>query len=226
MNNQNIETNVVKPELSFSHNDQEFLLLSTESEQLLDSKIQEIEDFMKNNDGKGKTDEEKDELYGKSQELWNELAETLRNTKYNFYLNRIQYNFLTNTLRKKVDYDVNTVFFGLDIVETLDRVNGSNYTNDIDFIPLPVDTTEVTYIYHLISEQKVKGINRDAYTFAEVLRIIGDISKIFNYYDTTAKNLATDIKDWVVLFDEEVTTDTDKKSKKVVSKKKTETETA
>jgi hypothetical protein len=200
MNNQNIETNVVKPELSFSHNDQEFLLLSTESEQLLDSKIQEIEDFMKNNDGKGKTDEEKDELYGKSQELWNELAETLRNTKYNFYLNRIQYNFLTNTLRKKVDYDVNTVFFGLDIVETLDRVNGSNYTNDIDFIPLPVDTTEVTYIYHLISEQKVKGINRDAYTFAEVLRIIGDISKIFNYYDTTAKNLATDIKDWVVLF--------------------------
>ena len=51
----NIQTNVVKPEVKFLVNEQEYLLISTESENLLDTKIQEIEKFMEQ-DGKSKTD--------------------------------------------------------------------------------------------------------------------------------------------------------------------------
>jgi hypothetical protein len=34
---------------------------------------------------------------------------------------------------------------------------------------------------------------------------IGAISKIFNYYDTTGKNLSSDVQDWVLTFEDGVT---------------------
>ena len=65
----NIQTNVVKPEIKFLVNEQEYLLISNESENLLDTKIQEIEKFMEQ-DGKDKTDDEKNDLYRDAQILW------------------------------------------------------------------------------------------------------------------------------------------------------------
>ena len=40
-----IETNVVKPEVSFFENEMTNLILSTESESNMDNKLQEIEDY-------------------------------------------------------------------------------------------------------------------------------------------------------------------------------------
>jgi hypothetical protein len=68
-----------------------------------------------------------------------------------------------------------------------------NFSNDTDLVPVPVNATEITYIYHLIADHKVKGLTKSAYLFAQILRRIGDISKVFNYYDTAGKNLNGDI---------------------------------
>jgi hypothetical protein len=76
------------------------------------------------------------------------------------------------------------------------------YTNDDELIAFPVNATEITYIYHLISKHKVKGLTKDSYTFSKVLMRIGTISKLFNYYDSYAKSLSTDIQDWVASFEE------------------------
>jgi hypothetical protein len=69
---------------------------------------------------------------------------------------------------------------------------------------IPVNATEITYIYHLISPHKVKGLSKNAYYFAQVLRRIGNISKIFNYYDTAGKNLSTEIQNWATAFEDGV----------------------
>mgnify|MGYP001764102295 CR=1 FL=1 len=53
------ETNVVKPEVSFTKEGYEYLLINNEIEQKLDSHISTINDFLKNNTGKGKSNEEK-----------------------------------------------------------------------------------------------------------------------------------------------------------------------
>jgi hypothetical protein len=47
-------------------------------------------------------------------------------------------------------------------------------------------------------------LTKDSYLFSEVLLLIGAISKIFNYYDATGKNLSADIQDWVATFEEGV----------------------
>lgn len=196
-----IETNVIKPEVSFFESEKENVILTNHSESSLDTKLDEIYDYMKNNDGKDKTESEKDELYKNAQILWRDFANVLKDTKYNFFLNRPQYNFLTDLILKKIDYDVNTVFFAIELTDLLGTMKGVKFTDDNELKAFPINATEITYIYHLIATHKVKGLGKDAYTFAQVLRRIGEISKIFNYYDTAAKNSSTEIQNWVTCFD-------------------------
>jgi hypothetical protein len=199
-----IETNVIKPELNFIENEIDYMILDNEWESKLDLGINNVESYMNDNDGKGKSEEEKDALYKRAQELWREYAITLKETKYNFYLNRTQYNFLTDLLLKHIEYDVNTVFFAIELTELLGVMKSVKYTNDTDLISIPVNATEITYIYHLISPYKIKGLTKNAYTFAQVLRRIGDISKVFNYYDTAGKNLNGEIQNWATAFEDGV----------------------
>lgn len=201
----NIQTNVVKPEVKFLSNEQEYILISSESENLLDGKINEIEKFMEQ-DGKGKTDEEKDTLYRDAQILWKEYADAMKTAKYNFHLNRPQWKFLTDLLLTKLEYDVNTLFFAIELVDLLGSMRETGkYANDKDLNEFPVNATEITYIYHLISNHKIKGLTKDTFLFSEVLVKIGDISKLFNYYDAVGKNLSTEIQDWVATFEDGVT---------------------
>lgn len=199
-----IETNVVKPEIKFFENETENLLITPFYENELDSKVQNIENFINNNDGKGKSDDEKDELYKGAQELWMAYANSLKEAKYNFHLNRPQWKFVTDLVLSKLEYDVNTVFFAIELTDLLGSMRDVKFTDDNQLIAFPVNATEITYIYHLISKHKVKGLTKDAYLFSEILIRIGNISKVFNYYDTLGKSLSTDVQDWVATFDEGV----------------------
>ncbi len=212
-----IETNVVKPKISFFENETENLILDVNQETTLDNKINEVEEFIKNNEGRGKSESEKDELYKNAQELWRSYALSLKETKYNFLLNRPQWRFLTDLILIKLEYDVNTVFLAIELTNLLGSMKGVKFQNDSELINFPVNATEITYIYHLIANHKVKGLTKDAYTFSQVLIRIGDISKVFNYYDTAGKNLSTEIQDWVTLFEEGVTLDESVKAEVIES---------
>lgn len=214
MSNQTIETNVVRPEISFFENETDNLILTPFYESELENKISLIEEYMTKNTGKGLSDSEKDELYGNSQELWKNYTNTLRDTKYSFHLNRSQWKFLTELVLSKLEYDVNSVFFAIELTDLLGSMRDAKYTNDTELVSFPVDATEITYVYHLISQYKVKGLTKDAYMFSQVLRRIGSISKVFNYYDTYGKNLSTDIQNWVTSFEEGVTVEPRKKKTK------------
>ncbi len=197
-----------KPNIAFFENENNYLIIDAEQEVKLDNSILEIENYIKSIDGKGKTEEEKDEFYKNAQVLWNKLKDVLTECKYNFYLNRVQYKFLTDVVIGKLEYDVNTVFFAIELTNLLGNMKGVKYLNDKDLIAFPVNATEITYIYHLISQYKVKGLTRDAYTFSQVLLRIGEISKVFNYYDIYAKNLAEDVTHWAAMLgDDSVTSE-------------------
>ena len=124
----------------------------------------------------------KDNLYQNAQNIWNNFTNSLKEAKYNFHLNRPQHKFLTDLILTKMEYDVNTVFFAIELTNMMGGMKEAKYTNDKDLISFSVNATEITYIYHLISKHKVKGLTKDAYTFSQILYRIGNISKIFNYY--------------------------------------------
>jgi hypothetical protein len=197
-----IETKVVKPEMSFFENDVNNIIMNPQEEFNLDSKVKSIEDYMRSTSGKGKTEQEKDELYQTAQKMWHDFVESIKGAKFNFHLNRPQHKFLTDLILTKMEYDVNTVFFAIELTNMMSGLKEAKYTNDKDLLSFEVNSTEITYIYHLISKHKVKGLSKDAYTFANVLYRIGNISKIFNYYETSSKNLSTDVQNWVMTFEE------------------------
>jgi hypothetical protein len=198
-----IVTNVLKPQVNFTNLGVEYKYIDTDSESNLDSKIREVRDFTINNHGEGKSSQEKDNLYLESHKLWKNFINELNEVKYNFYLNKDQWTFLTELVLEKLEYDINSVFFAIELKELFEALKEMKYKGD-EMISYPVNATEVTYIYHLISKHTVKGLTKDSYLFSEVLLLIGNISKIFNYYDTTGKNLSTDIQDWVLTFEDGV----------------------
>jgi len=205
-NKKQIETVVVKPSLAIFESENEHRLISIEDESKLDSTIQKIEQFMADNIGYGKPDSAKDQLYADAKIIWNEYAAYLRDTKFTFYLNRKQYQFLTDLLRDKLEYDVNTIFLAIELTNMLGSWHQEGtLKDDTSLKGYSSDATEITYMYHLISKHKVKGLSTSTYLFAEVLRRIGEISKVINYYDNAAKQLSQDIQKWVAAFEDDVT---------------------
>jgi hypothetical protein len=204
-NKPTIETNVVKPSLVIFEGENEHRLISTQDELSLDLASSEIEKFMDNNHGRGKSELEKDQLYTNAKELWNKYAEILKEVKFTFYLNRKQYQFLTDLLIEKMEYDVNTVFLAIELTDMLGEWKEVGTSKDDKIVQGYItDATEITYIYHLIAKHKIKGLSHSAYRYTEVLKRIGAISKIIAYYDTLAKNMSTDIQKWVASFEDGV----------------------
>jgi len=196
-----IQVNTVKPELSFFENEVLNRLLNFDRELLLDGKSDEVKSYMENNPGHGLSELEKDMLYAQAQSIYVEFKKTLRDVKFNFYLNRPQYNLLTDLILKRIEYDVNTVFIAIELTEILGVMEGTKYLNDKEIKLFEVDATELTYIYHLIQTHKIKGLTKEAYTFSKLLVRIGELSKVINYYDALAKSLPDEISQWALRMD-------------------------
>lgn len=193
-----------KPNVILMDGDIEKYLINPDFDKILTDSITNIESYMISNTGKGKDDSEKDAFYQEAQKRWKELQNNLVNTKFNFYLNKAEFLFLEGLLTSYLEYDVNTIFFALELDSYLKNLGKMKFANDNELKPIEVNTTEITYIYHLISKHKVKGLGHGSRNFAKILIKIGDISKLINYYDQTAKDLATDIQNWVASFDDNV----------------------
>lgn len=197
-----------KPKFSLTINEKEYRLLKEDDETWIDDKVQEIRDFMSNNEGKGKSEDEKNDLYKQAQDMWKELGGPdgkISKIEYGLILNRPQYNHLVELLRDKIEYDVNTIFFAIELTNFLGKtVNESGYEDDETPIVFDLSATDMTYLYTCLSQHKSKGLKQKTYTFAGIIRRIGDISKVINHLDSNSKDLSTEIQNWVACFDDNV----------------------
>ena len=197
-----------KPAMALTVNGQDYRFIKEEDEQFMSDKIQEIKDFMANNNGKGLSEEEKDDLYKRSQEMWFELGGPdgrLNHVKYGLVLTRPQYRLLTELLRDKMEYDINTLFFAIELSSFLgSTLEDNRYEDDVTPKVFDISATDMTYLYTVLSQHKCKGLSKKTYTFADIIRRIGDISKVINHFDSESKDLSTAIQDWVACFSDNV----------------------
>lgn len=201
-NKEQFETMVVKPKILIKYEDVDYNILNADDEASLDQSIKNITDYISSTDATGQSDEVKDNVYGEAQVLWHKFKNTLDAVKFNFYLDREQFKYLTDLLLLKFEYDVNAIFYGLELTDVLGSMKDRGvYSNANKYISYGLTATEVTYLYHLLSQHKVKGLGKAAFTFAIIIRRIGEISKIFDYYNNVTKDLSKDITDWIASFD-------------------------
>ncbi len=193
---QQIETHVVKPETYFTLGGENHVIIPNTSENKMDTLIEDFHSYIKSNVGTDLSEEDKDQLYGNAQNFIKDLKRELRDAKFNFFLNRRQYSFLTTLVLQKMEYDVNTVFIAIEIRDLMVTLKDMEFKNDDEIKSCQMTPTEVTYLYHIISTHKVRGLTSDAFNFANILRRIGEISKIINYYDNSSKSLTEDLSTW------------------------------
>jgi hypothetical protein len=196
-----LDNHVIKPPVSIFDGDTEYRLIPSHSELSLDSKITDLTNFMLYNMGKGKSEEEKDKLYEEAKNIWRSYTSELKQVAYTFYLKEDELNYLLNLLKNDLEYDVNTVFFAIELEKMLLSWE-NNEQNNLKFRAFLADATETTYMYHLMAKHKVKGLTKETHLFSEILLKIGEISKIVAFYDNLAKTLSKTIQDWVADFDD------------------------
>jgi len=197
-----IQTNVVKPKMFTNFNNEEFRILSLEMENELDNAVKDVLTFMTYNMGVGKSEEEKDYLYIEAKKLWENYVRVFRDTKLTLYLNPEQFDYFTKILKEEIEYDVNTIFFGIDLTNTLGSWVKQVIESEVEISSYQTDPVSFNYIDHLISTVKVKGLTEESYLFGQVLRKIKEIMKVINFYDGHAKNLSKDIQEWVSKFEQ------------------------
>lgn len=202
MQKQVLENYVIKPSLVLTYNEIVHRLMPDTNEVSLDNKITDLENFIKFNHGFGQSEEIKDSLYDEAKKKWQSYTQELKDVAFTFHLDKEQHEYLLNLLNNELEYDVNTVFFAIELVKLLGEWNKTQPELESGLSQYLADATEITYIYHLISKHKVKGINKQTELFTGLLLRIGEISKIVSYYDNHAKSLSKTIQDWVASFEE------------------------
>lgn len=200
MSKQTIETLADKDRISFTvkAGDVETRLLNVEDEQALEAKFAEIDALISANQDNTIPEEKKDELYAQGQRIWNELKDTLTNTLFQYPLNRDQYKYLTHVLVDKLEYNSDTVFFALGLVNLMKQMEANGkYANDTEIKTFGITATDFTYLFHILKGNTVKGLGKQAHLFAEILKSIGSLSKIFKYYDNQSTEYSTKITNWI-----------------------------
>jgi len=197
-----IETSTIKPSIDFLMNETNYRLINLEDEVKLDNHLFTLRNYLSTTNGIGKTDEQKDMDYAFAQTMWKSYRSDLQATTFNFYLNRAQYTLLTDILLKKLEYDVDSLFIAIDLTDLMKQMSGSKYQNDDELKFFKATATETTFIYHLIKNYKVKGLTKEAFVFAEIVKRIADISKIVSYYDSHAKNISEELPKWALSLDD------------------------
>jgi hypothetical protein len=200
-NKPEIETQVIKPRMVTTFEEKEYRIMSEENETSLDSSVQNVHNFMAFNHGLGKSEAEKDVLYSEAKGLWEKYVHTFKNVKFEFYLNDKQFDYFTEMLRDKIEYDVNTIFFAIELTDTLGNWAIHESKSKSKIKSYQTEAVSANYLFHLISTVKVKGLSEEAYLFSQVLKKIHEVMKIVNYYDNHAKSLSKEIQSWVASFE-------------------------
>jgi hypothetical protein len=211
MSNNTIPNYSKKPCTEVFYNNNNLRLISLEAETTLDTKIQNVEFYIESNHGYNADESIKDGLYKTAQELFKDFGEYFRDVKYNLHLNKKQFNFITNLLITKLEYNAETVFDAIslsnmlgnwkDIFDKANKIKLSKKEEETATNPYPFDVTEINYLIRLISMHKVKGLQPETYVFADIISKIDTITTLFKYYNAKFEFIKSDIHSWVAEFD-------------------------
>ncbi len=155
------------------------------------------------------TKEEREEQYKTYRDIITNYGKLLGEIKYNLLLSKEEYLYLKNLVLNKLDYDRQNLFVGLLVRDNFfnkyDSENNSTRTalfkDGIEVEAFPLDINEITRISHLTGLHTIQGLDKKADNFANIIKKIGDISKIFDIYNSKGQQLSEQGGNWLQGFE-------------------------
>lgn len=159
-----------------------------------------------------KTNEEKDKVYAEYKETMMSYGKTLGEVSYTFGLLESEYKLLRNAICKDLEYNRQDLFIAIVVKDNFfDKIENRNGWQQNKFSAkdglerFDIDIHDTTRISHLLSEFKVKGLTPPALTYANIVRKIGDISKVFEHFNQLGESMSESGGNWVQGLGEEDT---------------------
>lgn len=204
MENTEIQENViaVKPSMTILAKDgTEYRLMYEEEEQYLDEMLLAIKEALATNTvNVNSTEAEKDAEYDRLKSMWNDASGRnvgrLNKVAFKLGLYREEYKFLTELFLEKMEYDVDTVFVAVELTDALAKMANTKYKDDKEIKFFDLTPLDMTYMYHLLAKQKVKGLTRNTYSYVNILKGIAIISRVFKYYENAYAEVVKEIQNW------------------------------
>lgn len=143
------------------------------------------------------SEKDKDKIYGLAEYLFNEYQKKLNNMNFNFPLTNDEWKFMFDVLYNKLEYDQNEIFQLKEVREKyLSKVDELSKTSKNYDIQTVINVNDLIILYHIISKHKVKGINKQHYSYLNILTKIAERIKLFNAYNVWIQRLSTDFQSW------------------------------
>jgi len=183
------------------------VIASKETQETINEKSEQIITFLKENSDVSKlSDEEKDEKHQQIKDLWDEYSTYLRDIEYNFKLTGHEFHYLRNLILKKNGYDENTLFVALKVKEEFfDSIDIKSVKKTADTIDnLTIQINILTLVHHVIKDNIVRDLeDPKTLMFATILTSLGNISKVFNKWNSDSEELSKNIYTWTIGLEEE-----------------------
>ena len=157
-----------------------------------------------------KVAEERDAQYAQYRELISLYGKTLGEIKFNLLLSKEEYLLLKNIIVNKLEYDRQNLFIGLLVRDNFfhkfdtdkNYTRTALFTSDSPVEAFSLDINEITRISHLTGLYTIQGLDKKADTYANIIKKIGDISKIFEIYNSKGQTLSEEGGNWIQGFEQ------------------------
>jgi len=163
-------------------------LLQEESKNKIDENKKALVDFINKNT-------KDDDTFIQCMDLWNAYQSSVKNAVCAFSINGLEQKVIYNSLHRDVEYTAETIFYGLNLKRNF-LGTFPKAANEFDEVRSTVTFSNAMLLYHVISEVKVKGLNKENFAFANVLYKLSEISKVYQQYDQESSQLNNTIRTW------------------------------
>ena len=172
-------------------------IVKLDAQTTLAEKIKSIGDVI-STDTSAMSETEKDVIYKQSTDLWNQYVEYLKDIDYNVEISGEEYHYVRDLILKDLHYNETDIFVAFKFKENfLDVVdNLYDIKRDKKSYTIKVKINDLTLMHHLMKNESVKGLDKKAIIFRNVITMLGKVYKIFNVWNKESEELSTRIYNW------------------------------
>lgn len=144
------------------------------------------------------SEEEKDKIYDIAEFLFNDFQLVLSHLNFIFPLTSEEHKFLYDVLFKKLEYNQDEVFQMEDLKEKYLDFYKNFHKDSVSETGMStiININNLVVLYHIFSKHKVKGVGSDFENFKNILRKIGERTKLYNAYTVIVERLSSQFQVW------------------------------
>jgi hypothetical protein len=185
----NIDPNNFEPNMS--------LILEDEAKEI-EGYVEQMHKFLKEHpteDSDKLSSDEKDKLYDELFNIHADLKKKIKHAKCHFNITGVEFETIYKKIHQSIIFSAESVFYAINLKYSfLDKFPKTN--NDFATYNMNITFTQSVLLHHLLSDVKLKGLNKESYSVANVLLHLSEISKVYQYYDKLSNDMKELMLQW------------------------------